>query len=70
MKAASKSQGPNRWRREEHLGLAGEGSGVGWSGKVPGSIYVSFILHLFHINWNSYFGMFPLHLIIVEAEYL
>jgi len=35
MKAASKSQGPKRWRREEHLGLAGEGSGVGWSGRVP-----------------------------------
>lgn len=35
MKAASKSQGPKRCRREEHLGLAGEGSGVGWSGKVP-----------------------------------
>ena len=38
MKAASKSQGPKRCRREEHLGLAGEGSGVGWSGKVPAQI--------------------------------
>ena len=48
MKAASKSQGPKRWRREEHLGLAGEGSGVGWSGKVPNKyMSFSFVLDLF-----------------------
>ena len=35
MKAASKSQGPNRWRIEEHLGRAAEGATLWWSGRVP-----------------------------------
>ena len=35
MKAASKSQGPKRWRMEEHLGRAAEGVTLWWSGRVP-----------------------------------
>ena len=35
MKAASNSQGPKRWRMEEHLGRAAEGVTLWWSGRVP-----------------------------------
>ena len=53
MKAASNSQGPNRWRMEEQRGRAELGSGLWCSGSVP--------VTAFRTNAEVAATMFTLH---------